>query len=117
MLCLVFTLLLFGSHAYKTKFDDKYRKLSTHSKINHAYQFLRIFEWAAHCAFRPHHVAKHRAVLSPRSANILLWIIHPCRGFDLIISCSMLNPYLGLFVACTYPLSILQAIVVLGAFL
>ena len=60
---------------------------------------------------------KHLAVLSPKSPNMLLWVIPPCPGFDIILSCSMLSPHLGLAVACTYPLSILQAVVVLGAFI
>ena len=102
------------SHVLNVKCNKQYRKLTTHEKINRSYQSLRISVWVAHFIFRPHHVLKHLSVLHPRSVNTLLWLVAPCAGFDVILTCSMLNPYLGLLVSCTYPLSILQAVVVFG---
>ena len=117
VLCLAFMFHVLAFHAYNVKYNAQYRKLRTRQKINRAYQSLRISGWVAHCAFRPHHVLKHLAVLSPKTAHIALWCIVPCAGFDIILTCSMINPYLGLLVACTYPLSILQAVVIMGAFI
>ena len=113
MLCFLFMLHVLIFHAYNVKCSAKYRKLSTHDKINRAYHSLRISAWALHFVFRPHYLMKHLALLSPKSANILLWVIPACGGFDLVLSCSMLHPYLGLLVSCTYPLSLMQAVVIL----
>jgi hypothetical protein len=113
MLCFLFMFHVFLFHAYNVKYSARYRKLTTHDKIKRAYQSLRISAWGLHCFFSPHNVIKHLAVLSPKSANILLWIIPACPGFDLVLSCSMLHPYLGLVVSCTYPLTLLQAGIVL----
>jgi len=117
MLCLGLLLLVLIFHALKVKFSARYRKLTTHQKIDECYSNLHTSAWGLHIVFPTHHIRKHLAVLSPKSANILLWLINPCPGFDLILTCSWVNPYLGAAVACTYPLSFLQAIVVLGAFL
>ena len=117
MLCLSLLLLLLIFHVSKVKLSARYRKLSTHAKIDECYSLLRTFASALHFVFPPQHVMKHLAVLSPKSPEILLWLIKPCGGFDLILTCSMINPYLSLLVACSYPLSVLQACVVLGALL
>ena len=114
VLCLGLFLLVFLFHGLNVKLSKPYRKLSTHQKIDHAYQFLHTFAWGLHIVFPTHYLRKHLAVLSPIHVNLLLWLLHPCVGFDLILTCSMLNPYLGLLVSCTYPLSILQAVVVVG---
>ena len=117
MLCVAFVFTLFTYHALKVKFDSDYRKLSTHEKIHHSYSFLLTCAYPLHFILAPHQVIKHLAVLYPKSPKMLLWLIEPCTGFDIILSCSMVNPYLGVAVACTYPLSFLQAAVVLGEFL
>ena len=117
MLCLGLLLLLLIFHASKVKLSERYRKITTHQKINECYQLLHTCVWGLHTVFQAHYLRKHLAVLSPKSPSILLWLIEPCPGFDLIITCAWLNPYLGVLVACTYPLSILQACVVLGALL
>ena len=117
LLCFVFALLVLTFHVLKVKLSARYRKQTTHAKINECYSLLRTFASALHFVFPPQHVMKHLAVLSPKSPEILLWLIKPCVGFDLILTCAWLNPYLSLLGACSYPLSILQACVVLGAFL
>lgn len=114
VLCLGLLLLVFSFHAYNVKFNGPYRKLSTREKIKRAYYFLPICVWVLHFVFPIQYVLKHRAVLNPKSANILLWLISRTPGFDIILTCSTLNPYLALVVSCTYPLSILQALVVVG---
>lgn len=116
MLCLGLLLLLFMFHASKVKLSERYRKLTTHAKIEECYSLLHTCAWGLHFVFPAHHLRKHLAILSPGSPSMLLWFISPCPGFDLIITCAWLNPYLGVLVACSYPLSILQAIVVIGAF-
>lgn len=116
MLCLGLWLLLLIFHVSKVKSSARYRKLTTHAKINECYQLLHTSAWGLHIVFQTHYLRKHLAILSPRSPNMLLWLIEPCPGFDLIITCAWLNPYLGLLVACSYPLTILQAVVVMGAF-
>ena len=113
MLCFALLLLLLIFHASKIKLSARYRKLTTHAKIEECYSLLRTSAWALHFVFRPHYVMKHLALMSPKSANILLWVIPACEGFDLVLSCSMLHPYLGLLVSCTYPLSLPQAVVIL----
>jgi hypothetical protein len=115
-LCFLFMFHVFLFHGYNVRFNARYRSLNTHEKINRAYQSLHTCAWGLHIVFPTHHLRKHLAVLSPRSPSMLLWLIKPCPGFDLIITCAWLNPYLGVFVACTYPLSMLQAVVVMGAF-
>jgi len=117
MLCLGLSLLVFIFHVSKVKLSARYRKLKTHAKIDECYSHLHTCAWGLHTVFPTHYLRKHLAVLTPKSPSILLWLIEPCPGFDLIITCSWLNPYLGVLVACSYPLSILQACVVLGAFL
>ena len=114
VLCLGLLLIVFSYHAYSVKFSAKYRRLTTHEKIKRAYLCLPICVWVLHFVFPIQYVLKHAAILNPKSANILLWLIRPCDGFDIVLTCSALNPYLGLLVSCTYPLSILQAIVVVG---
>lgn len=114
VLCFLFMLHVLLYHVLNVKCSANYRKLSTHKKINRAYRSLRISVWAAHFVFPIQYVLKHAAILNPKSANIVLWFIRPCDGFDIVLTCSALNPYLGLLVSCTYPLSILQAIVVVG---
>ena len=116
-LCFVFAFLVFIFHVLKVKLSARYRKISTHAKIDECYQLLHTCAWALHIVFQAHYLRKHLAVLSPKSPNILLWLIAPCTGFDFILSCAWVNPYIGLVVAFTYPLTVLQACVVLGAFL
>ena len=91
MLCFLFMLHVLVFHAYNVKCSAKYRKKSTHQKINRAYQSLRISVWAAHFIFRPHHVLRHLSVLHPKSASTVLWLVPPCAGFDIVLTCSMIS--------------------------
>ena len=88
MLCLSLSLLLFIFHVSKVKLSARYRKQNTHAKINECYSLLRTFASALHFVFPPQHVMKHLAVLSPKSPEILLWLIKPCVGLDLILTCA-----------------------------
>lgn len=116
VLCLGLLLLLLIFHVSKVKLSARYRKLKTHAKIHECYRLLHTCAWGLHMVLPAHYLRKHLAILSPRSPSMLLWLIAPCPGFDLIITCAWLNPYLGVLVACSYPLTILQAVVVMGAF-
>ena len=110
MLCLGFVLLLFGSHACRVKFDPVYRCKGIHEKIDLSYHCLRI------CAYlllplSPHYVAKHLAVVDP-SPLLLLWLIPERVGFNIVLTCMGVNGVFGVLVACSYPLSILEACLV-----
>lgn len=112
MLCLGFICMLFGLHVYKLRSTD-YRKLNTHQKINQCYHYLHIYARALNLLYSSHHILKHFSVVHP-NPYALLWLIPETRGFNIILSCSMIHPYLGLVVACTYPLTPLESVVILG---
>jgi len=44
----------------------------------------------------------------------LLWLVPETRGFNMVLACSMMHPYLGLAIACTYPLTPLESVVIFG---
>ena len=100
--------MLFGLHIYNVKQDPAYRKLNTHQKIDQCYQYLHIFARALNIFYSSHHILKHFSVVHP-NPYVLLWIIPETRGFSTVLSFSMIHPYAGLVVACTCPLTIIQA--------
>ena len=106
MLCLGFICMLFGSHVYNLRSND-YRKLERHEQIVQCYRYLHICARALNLLYSSHHILKHFSVVHP-NPYALLWIIPETRGFSTILSCSMIHPYLGLVVACTYDMSLLH---------
>lgn len=112
MLCLGFICMLFGLHACNLRSPD-YRKHNRHEQIDLCYQSLHLFARALNILYSSHHILKHYAIVHP-NPYALLWIIPETRGFSSVLSCSMIHPYLGLVVACTYDMSPLQSIVILG---
>ena len=113
MLCLGFICMLFGLHIYNVKRDPAYRKLNTHQQINLCYRSLHIFARALNLFYSSHHILKHFSVVHP-NPYALLWIIPETRGFSTVLACCMVHPYLGLLVACTYDMNIIQSILVFG---
>lgn len=112
MLCLGFICMLFGLHAFNLRSPD-YRKLSRHEQIDLCYQSLHICARALNLLYSSHHILKHFSVVHP-NPYALLWLLPETRGFSTVLSCSMIHPYLGLVIACTYDISILESIVILG---
>ena len=112
MLCLGFMCMLFVSHIYKLR-SPTYRRQTTHQKINQCYHYLRICARALNLLYSSHHVLKHFSLVQP-TPYALLWILPETRGFNIILSSSMIHPYLGLAIACTYPLTPLESIVIFG---
>ena len=98
--------MLFGSHVYNLRSND-YRKLSRHEQIVQCYRYLHICARALNLLYSSHHILKHFSVVHP-NPYALLWIIPETRGFSSVLSCSMIHPYLGLVVACTYDMSLLH---------
>ena len=99
MLCLGFALLLFGSHAYRVKYNPVYRVKSMHEKIDMSY--------CLHTAWlllplSPHYVSKHLVYPSPL---LLLWLVPERVGFNIVLTCMSLNGVLGVLVSCTYALT------------
>ena len=112
MLCLGFICMLFGLHVYKLRSPD-YRKLDRHEQIDMCYDYLHLFARALNLFYSSHHILKHYAIVHP-NPYALLWLIPETKGFSIILSCIMIHPYLGM-VACTYDMSPLQSIVILGS--
>ena len=111
MLCLGFICMLFGLHACKLRSPD-YRKLSRHTQIDQCYYYLHIIARTLNLFYSSQHILKHYAVVHP-IPYLLLWVIPESKGFSTVLSFSMIHPYLGLAVACGYPLSWLEAFIVL----
>ena len=111
MLCLGFALLLFGSHAYRVKYDPVYLRRDMHEKIDLSYRTLHACAWLL-LPLSPHFVSKHLAVVDP-SPLLLLWLVPERLGFNIILTCMSLNGVLGVLVACTYPLSVLESCLVM----
>ena len=111
MLCLGFALLLFGSHAYRVKYDPLYLRRDMHEKIDLSYRTLHACAWLL-LPLSPHFVSKHLAVVDP-SPLLLLWLVPERLGFNIILTCMSLNGVLGVLVACTYPLSVLESCLVM----
>lgn len=111
MLCLGFVLLLFVFHALKVKYYPVYREKTTHEKIGLCYFYLHIFALLLF-PLSPHYVSKHLAVVDP-SALLLLWVIPETVGFNAVLTCMGINGVFGTVVACTYPLSVLEACLVI----
>ena len=112
MLCLGFMCTLFALHIFKLK-SPTYRKLTTHQKINECYLYLHISARAISLFYSSHHVLKHFSLVHP-NPYALLWVIPETRGFSTILASSMVHPYLGLVIACTYPLTALESVVIWG---
>lgn len=112
MLCLGFICMLFGLHAYSVKRNASYRQLTSHEKIDTCFQHMYITTRMLNFVFSSHHILKHFAIVHPRP-YLLLWIIPETIGFSTILSFSMIHPYLGIIIGCTYPLHWLEAFVVL----
>ena len=110
MLCLGFALVLFGSHAYRVKYDAVYRRRSVHEKIDLSYRCLHTFAWLL-LPLSPHYISKHLAVVDP-SPLLLLWLVQERLGFNIVLTCISLNGVLGVLVACTDSLSYLEACLV-----
>ena len=104
--------MLFASHAYKLR-SPNYRKQTTHQKINECYLYLHICARALTLVHSSHHVLKHFSLVHPMP-YALLWIIPETRGFNMVLASSMMHPYLGLVIACTYPLTLLESILVVA---
>lgn len=113
MLCLGFMCMLFVSHIYNVKRDPSYRKQTTHQKINQCYYYLHTCARALTLFYSNHHVLKHFAIVHP-NPYALLWVIPETRGFNVILASSMMHTYLGLVIACTYPLTPLESVVIFG---
>ena len=111
MLCLGFALLLFGFHAYRVKYDAAYLHRDMHEKIDLSYRTLHICAWLL-LPLSPHYVSKHLAVVDP-SPLLLLWLVPERLGFNIVLTCMSLNGVLGVLVACTYPLSLLESCLVM----
>ena len=111
MLCLGFALLLFGSHAYRVKYDPVYLRRGMHEKIDLSYRTLHACAWLL-LPLSPHFVSKHLAVVDP-SPLLLLWLVPERLGFNIILTCMSLNGVFGVLVACTYPLSVLESCLVI----
>lgn len=107
MLCLGFALLLFVLHALKVKYYPVYREKTTHEKIDLCYFYLRTFALLLF-PMSPHYVSKHLAVVDP-SVLLLLWVIPETVGFNVVLTCMSVNGVFGILVASTYPLSALEA--------
>lgn len=110
MLCFVFGLLLFGSHIYGVKYDDKYRSLKMSEKIAKCYRVVHV------CAclllpLSPHYVSKHLAVVDP-SPLLLLWLVPERVGFNIVLTCMSVNGVFGGLVACTYSMTLLESCLV-----
>ena len=99
--------MLFVLHICKLR-SPGYRSQTTHQKIEQCYRYLHICVRALTCIYSSHHILKHFAIVHP-NPYALLWIIPQTRGFSTVLSFSMIHSYLGLFVACGYPLTIIQA--------
>ena len=112
MLCLGFICMLFGSHACNLRYSN-YRQLSTQEKIEQCYKYLHILARVLNLFYSSQHILKHFSVVHP-NPYALLWLLPETKGFSTLLSCSMIHPYLGLAVACTYDISILESIVILG---
>lgn len=113
MLCLGFLCTLFALHIYNVKRDPAYRKQTTHQKIEQCYHYLHICARALNLFYSSHHVLKHFSLVHP-IPYALLWIIPETRGFNMVLACSMMHPYLGLVMACTYPLTPLESVIIFG---
>lgn len=111
MLCLGFLCLLFVLHVYNLRYPT-YRKQNTHQKIEQCYRYLHTCAQALTYLYSSHHVLKHFSLVQP-NPYALLWFIPETKGFNMVLASSMIHPYLGL-VACTYPLTPLQACVIFG---
>lgn len=107
MLCLGFALLLFVFHALKVKYYPVYREKTTPEKIDLCYFYLRTFALLLF-PMSPHYVSKHLAVVDP-SVLLLLWAIPETVGFSVVLTCMSVNGVFGILVASTYPLSALEA--------
>lgn len=105
--------MLFGLHVFNLRSTD-YRRQTTHQQINLCYQYLHICTRALNLLYSSHHILKHFSVVHP-NPYALLWLIPETRGFNTVLSCIMIHPYLGLVIACTYDMSPLQSIVILGS--
>lgn len=112
MLCLGFICMLFGLHAFNLRSTD-YRKLERHEQIDLCYQSLHICARALNLLYSSHHILKHFSVVHP-NPYALLWLIPETRGFSSVLSCSMIHPYLGVVIACTYDISVMESIVIFG---
>ena len=110
MLCFALALLLFGSHAYRVKSNRDYIHKSMEEKINLSYECLHTFALIL-LPLSPHYVARHLAVVDP-SPLLLLWLVPERIGFNLVLTCMSINGVLGVIVACTYDLSLLEACLV-----
>lgn len=104
--------MLFASHAYKLR-SPTYRKLTTHQKINECYLYLHISARALSLFYSSHHVLKHFALVHP-NPYALLWIVPETRGFNTVLALCIVHPYIGLVIACGYPLTLLESILVVG---
>lgn len=112
MLCLGFTCMLFVLHIFKLR-SPTYRRQTTHQKINQCYLYLHICARALTLFYSSHHILKHFALVHP-TPNVLLWVVPETRGFNMVLASSMVHPHLGLVVACTYPLTPLESVVIFG---
>jgi hypothetical protein len=104
--------MLFASHAYKLR-SPNYRKQTTHKKINECYLYLHISARALSLFYSSHHILKHFALVHP-NPYALLWLIPETSGFNIILALCMVHPYLGLLVACTYDMTLLESITLVG---
>ncbi len=103
--------MLFGSHAFRVKYDAAYLRRGMREKIDLSYRTLHAFAWLL-LPVSPHFVGKHLAVVDP-SPLLLLWLVPERLGFNMVLTCMSLNGVLGVLVACTYPLSLLESCLVL----
>lgn len=110
MLCLVFGLLLFGSHIYGVKYDEQYRSLKMSAKIERCYRVVHVCAWLL-LPLSPHYVGKHLSVVDP-SPLLLLWLVPERLGFNMVLTCISVNGVLGGLVACMYPLTCLESCLV-----
>ena len=111
MLCLGFICTLFVLHVFHLRSTD-YRKLSTHQQIKTCYKHLKVIAHALMFFYSNHTVLRHYGFVHP-NPYLLLWLVPETKGFNCVLACSTIHPYLGLVVAATHPLSLLEAIVVL----
>lgn len=110
MLCFVFGLLLFGSHVYGVKYDEKYRSLKMSAKIEKCYRVVHVCAWLL-LPLSPHYVGKHLAVVDP-SPLLMLWLVPERLGFNVVLTCMSVNGVFGALVSCTYSMTWLESCLV-----
>jgi hypothetical protein len=64
--------------------------------------------------YSSHHILQQYSIVHPRP-YLLLWMIPESIGFNIILTALLIHPYLGLAIACGYPLTVPQAGLIFGS--